>query len=615
MCGISGVVSLINRSVSQKESNDLDLMLSNMWHRGPDDSGVKKFDRLIFGMRRLAIIDIQGGQQPISNEDDSIWVVMNGEIYNYLELREDLIKKGHKFKTHSDTEVIIHLYEEYGDDFIQYLNGMFAICLYDSNKDTVLLFRDRMGIKPLFYAEQNGFLYFSSDTNGLAKAINANISKSNIASYLFLSYIPKPFSSYEGIHKLMPGQAVKIDKKRNLKFYIYWQIKNELNYDISLSEAKRKLEELLLDSNAIQLRTETDFAISLSGGIDSTTVLAFAKASYKKQLNTISIGYEGKNASQDSIFSREVAQKFKTNHIEVNVKEDQFIEYLKELMPLIDEPISDSALIPTYIVSKEARKHGIKVLLSGAGGDEFFGGYHRHFRPSPLSLRGIVLYPELIRRMSYGLLKILGINHNNLRLINPKLAFASDINGLNYSFLKATCKEEIYEVEMKRVLEHYQQIKFLKDGYEYNKMYHDAGNYLIDNILSLNDKAGMAASVEGRFPLIDHRIIELVFALPAELNILEHNPKGLLKEVIRGYVPDSVINRKKEGFNAPIDSWFGTINEKEKQFDILNNVEEYFPDLIDIDSLRKLMRNKVSQGNASENFYNLFLLVQWFKSR
>jgi asparagine synthase (glutamine-hydrolysing) len=615
MCGISGIVSLTKNLVSQNEVNELNVMLSNMIHRGPDGEGIEQFDHVIFGMRRLAIIDIQGGQQPISNEDGSIWVIMNGEIYNYLELRELLIKKGHIFKTHSDTEVILHLYEEYKDDFVHYLNGMFAICLYDTNTETIMLFRDRMGIKPLYYAEANGFFYFTSETNGLSKALNARYSKTNIASYLFLSYIPKPFTSYEGINKLLPGQAVKIDKKRNLKFYTYWQIEQTINYDISLSEAKIKLEQLLLESNSIQLRTETEFAISLSGGIDSSTILAFASASYKNQLNTISIGYEGKNISQDVSFSREVAQKFRTNHIEVNIKGDQFVEYLQELMPFIDEPISDSALIPTYIVSKEASKRGIKVLLSGAGGDELFGGYHRHFRASRLSARGAILYPKYVRKIAHTGLKALAIDNNNLRLLNPILAFASDVNGLNYSFLKDSCKEEVFDVQMQRVREHYQRINFTKKDYEYNKMHHDAENYLIDNILSLNDKAAMAASVEGRFPFIDHRIVELAFSLRPEINILERRPKGLLKEVISGYVPEAVIHRKKEGFNAPIDSWFGSMDSSFNQVDILSGVEEYFPDIVNIDSLRKTLLGKAKYGHTSENLYNLFLLIQWFKSR
>ncbi len=615
MCGIAGIISLSGKPLSSEATDSLGEMLSCMFHRGPDGTGHKQFNDLLFGMQRLSIIDIGGGQQPISNDGDSIWIIMNGEIYNYVELREILVKKGHRFKTHSDTEVALRLYEEYGEEFIQQLNGMFAICIYDIRKDQVLIFRDRMGIKPLFYAEHNGHLYFSSEMNGLSRVINAGYSTQSIASYLYLSYIPKPVTAYDRILKLLPGQAIKIDRKRNLKFYFYWTLHRPINDGMTAPEAMSQLEKLLLEANEIQLRTDTDFAISLSGGIDSTTVLAFASESYKKQLNTISIGYEGKDDSQDNIFSRQMAAQFNTNHTEVTVQRERFMDYLHELMPFMDEPISDSACIPTYIVAKEARARGIKVLLSGAGGDELFGGYHRHWRSSYLSARGLVLYPALFRKLGFLALAAVSIDNNNQRLLNPKLAFASDINGLNYSFLKQVSKPEVYELQMQVVNAHYSSVNFEKDGYEYNKMYHDAGNYLVDNILSLNDKASMAASVEGRFPLIDHRIVELAFSMPEEINLYEGRPKGLLKKVIAPYVPASVINRKKEGFNAPIDSWFSRLDNKKVTTDILNGVEEYLSGFLDLDKLHRAMSVKNKDSKYFENLYNLFLLVEWFKSR
>lgn len=615
MCGIAGILSLKKSQLDEVNSGELKVLLNSMEHRGPDGADSKQFMEFMFGMRRLAIIDISGGMQPISNEDDTLWVTMNGELYNYVELREFLLRKGHLFKTHTDTEVILHLYEEYGESFVEHLNGMFAICLYDTKKDAVYLFRDRMGIKPLFYAEKNDKLYFSSDLKGLASVLQSKYSRNAIGSYLFLSYIPKPDTAYEGIHKLMPAQALKIDRKRNFLLYTYWQIPQHINHSITFEEASRRLEELLLDANKIQLRTDTEFAISLSGGIDSSTVLAFASASYKRPLNTISIDYADKAGSQDGQFAREIAEKFRTNHTNILVRREQFLGYLKEMMPKIDEPISDSALIPTYIVSKEARNRNIKVLLSGAGGDELFGGYHRHWRPSCFTKRGLTLYPKSVRSLLYTGLNMAGIDNNNLRLLDNRIAFASDINGINYGFLRKSSREEFFEVQMQTLREHYRFINFKADGFQYNKMYHDAENYLVDNILSLGDKAAMATSVEGRFPLIDHRIIELAFTLPADINLYKGQPKGLLKEVIKPYVPEAVLTRKKEGFNAPVNAWFNPASNGGVYQDLLNGIEQYLPDIIDVDQVRAYVSASSSRAHIFENLYNIFLLIEWFKSR
>lgn len=615
MCGIAGIIPLDKNLINEQDTKHLESMLHSMIHRGPDGEGTKRFNECIFGMKRLAIIDIEGGQQPISNETDTVWVVMNGEIYNYVELREQLLKKGHKFKTHSDTEVIVHLYEEYGQEFVHHLNGMFAICVYDSRIDEIFLFRDRLGIKPLFYTEIKGRFIFSSDLNGLSKVTNASISRKNIASYLWLSYIPKPDTIYDNIHKLMPSCAVKIDKNRKSYFYSYWKIPTKINASTTLSEAKQELEKLLLESCSIQLRTETDFAISLSGGIDSSTVLAFASAGYTKKLNTISMCYEGKDKAEDATYARLAADKFKTNHIEVNVKREQFVDYLDEILPLIDEPISDSAFIPTYIIAKEARKRGIKVLLSGAGGDELFGGYHRHWKPAMFSSLGLVRYPSLVRKLGYTMLNALKIDKNNLRLLHPNLSFASAINGLNYSLLTEICKNEVREAQLNTVLNHYNDIDLNASDYSYNKMRHDAWNYLIDNILSLNDKATMAASVEGRFPFLDHHLVEFAFTLPLEINLYQQQQKGLLKEVLSTYLPHSILKRKKEGFNAPIHTWFDSSGKNDMRAQITSVVEEYLSDIIDIDKINHSFYNKYRNNNISENLYNLYFLSKWLSAR
>jgi asparagine synthase (glutamine-hydrolysing) len=609
MCGIAGIINLKNNSVTDMESGNLELMLNSMLHRGPDGYGQKVISNCVFGMRRLSIIDIDGGQQPISNESDDVWVIMNGEIYNYIELREDLKQKGHKFKTQSDTEVLVHLYEEFGPDFVKKLNGMFAIFLFDLQKNIRFVFRDHIGIKPLFYFQDREKLVFSSDLNGLSKVVNTQVSEDAILSYMGLSYVAKPASIYQSISKLMPGCAISITSNE-VKHYRYWSFDTNIDSTIHLKEAKEHIHGLLVESNKIQLRSDAEFAISLSGGIDSSLVLAYASMSYTRKLNTISIGYDGKADSQDMFYANLIAKKFETNHIKININKGHFLEYIEEILPYIDEPISDSALIPNYIISKEAKKIGIKVLLSGAGGDELFGGYQRHIYPSYKSARGLILYPSVLRKIGFSTLNKLRSDQNNLRLKYPKLAFASDINGLNYTYLSKILKPSSFKTVLDKTLSEYGDIAMHSDDYERSRMFNDARNYLVDNILSLSDKATMAASVEGRFPILDYRLVEYVFKLSNDIILLNNEPKGLLKEVIKPYVPHEILYRKKEGFNAPIKAWFKPNEiEKMKRY-ILKNTIQYLADSVNPDEFQRLILSN-TENSSFENFYNLYFLNKW----
>ena len=612
MCGIAGVLSTNGYQLNENDTGRLNRMLGCMYHRGPDGEGKKIFSSCQFGMRRLAIIDIGGGQQPISNETEDVWVIMNGEIYNYIELRDELMKKCHFFKTHSDTEVVVHLYEEYGEDFVSRINGMFAIYLYDKKNERKILYRDSMGIKPLFYSVFEGKLFFSSDLTGLASVVNAKLSRDAIISFLGLSYIPKPASIYEGVYKLMPGCCISISEKNELKVYQYWKInRNKVNKDISFDEAKIRLHELLIDSNSIQLRSDADFAISLSGGIDSSIVLAYASLSYGKKLNTISMGYEGKIFSQDVMYAEAMAKKYNTNHILIDLKKSQFVEHLDELMPYIDEPISDSALIPNYIISKEASRRGIKVLLSGAGGDELFKGYSRYFKPSYGSARGLIRYPKHLRNLGYYFLQLFGSNNNIDRLLYHELAFASDINGLNFTFLRRIANRECFKNISKRVTDHYHDLSMRPIDFSKSRMLNDTSNYLVDNILSLSDKATMAASVEGRFPLLDTRIVDFAFSLPGPIICNNSEAKGFLKQVIKPYIPKEILYRPKEGFNAPIEQWFGDGQIKKIKKYIIDSSEKNLGDIIDINSLERTFVENDKGSKNFENIYNLYFLNKW----
>jgi asparagine synthase (glutamine-hydrolysing) len=613
MCGISGIIALNEIKLSNQDLQDLDIMLNSMFHRGPDGQGKKMFPNSYFGMRRLAIIDFEGGQQPISNEADDIWVVMNGEIYNYIELRFELIKLGHKFKTNSDTEVIVHLYEEFGKDFIKKINGMFAIYLLDQRNNIQFLFRDHIGIKPLFYGFKNGRFMFSSDLKGLASIMKAQLSRDSLLSYIGLSYIPKPSSIYEGIYKMMPGTAILFSGNQEPVFYSYWELSANNRIDVSYNEAVSHLSKLMIDSNSIQLRSDADFAISLSGGLDSSSVLAFASLASNKSFNTISMGYDEKNDSMDLKFAEMIAKRYNTNHISINLQSNHFFDYIDEIMPLIDEPIADSALIPNYILSKEASKRGIKVLLSGAGGDELFGGYGRHFIPSVSSARGLFRYPKALRLPGYLLLNLLHPFSNNERLKYPNLAFASAINGLNYTFLAKCVSPQNYNLLLKVILEHYKDISDVQNLYSQSRMLNDTKNYLVDNILSLSDKSSMAASIEGRFPLIDYRIVEFAFSLPTNYTIHNGIPKGILKDIAGQYIPNEILNRKKEGYNAPMQKWFGNNKLKEIRDYVQNGIQDRLSDIIDPIAFKQIFTNKETADKSFENIYNLYFLLKWME--
>jgi asparagine synthase (glutamine-hydrolysing) len=614
MCGISGIISINKGGLNNQDSMDLDKMLNSMYHRGPDGEGKKLFPNNYFGMRRLAIIDLDGGQQPISNENENVWVVMNGEIYNYIELKKELIKKGHKFKTNTDTEVIVHLYEEHGKDFVKMLNGMFAIYLFDERTNSQFIFRDHMGIKPLFYGIKNEKFLFSSDLRGLSSIMNSRLSRESLLSYVGLSYIPKPNTIYEGIYKLMPGSAIMFARFKAPEFYTFWQLSHKTNFDLSFNESVDKLTELMKESNSIQLRSDTEFAISLSGGIDSSAVLGFASEASSKTLNTISMGYEGKSNSLDINFAELMAKRYNTNHISINLKREHYFDYIEEIINKIDEPIADSALIPNYIISKEARKRGIKVLLSGAGGDELFGGYKRHFMPSLLSASGLIRYPSILRTPGYLLSNLIEPFRNNEKLKYPFLSFSSDINGLNYTFLSKIMSQANYKNILNLVCEHYKDLSDNQKEYSKSRMFNDTKNYLVDNILSLSDKSSMAASVEGRFPLIDYRIAELAFSLPADFTVNEKIPKVILKKLSEKYIPNEILNRKKEGFNAPIQQWFAESQVKEILAYVQKGVNERLSDIINPIEFEKIISKKRNSEMAFENVYNLYFLIKWMEN-
>lgn len=603
MCGIYGLLDINGGPI---KNSYIDMLSNEMIYRGPDDRGDIIKDSWAIGMRRLSIIDVAGGQQPISSLKQDIHLVANGEIYNYKELRKKLQKLGYEFKTNSDVEVILHLYQEYDYEAIHHLNGMFAFAIYDERINTLWLARDRLGIKPLFFGWKDDCFGFSSELTGLARIFDANILDSSIIDYLFYSYIPAPNTIYEGISKLNPGEEIILSDGQFSK-NTYWKCTTKKNDKVGVDEALDKLDDLLMDSIQMQMISDVPLGVFLSGGIDSSAIAAYAAASLDNAaLETFTINFEAKGG-EDTHFANEMSSLLKTKHNVITVSaEDQF-NSLDELLDLMDEPMSDSAIVPTYLLSKAARERGMKVMLSGAGGDEIFGGYARHFPKKNFSAGWFASLPKYLRRMTSYLFGIINKSHK-IRFMKPSRNFVGSISGVNFEFLYHGLKSKNhYESMLKKIDKEYSRASSISS---HSLMHIDVNDYLPNNILSLTDKATMIASVEGRVPLLDHRIVEFVFSIDEKINILNGEEKGLFKKILKNKLPAKLLSRKKEGFNAPINSWVQNWPERVSN-ELLNNLSPILDKIIDTVVIKKWLSSSKLRSQGGETLYALYVLNKW----
>lgn len=608
MCGIAGRYSFENKEIFKKE---IDLMTNQMVERGPDDSGSFVHSNFGIGMRRLSIIDVDGGHQPLFNEDNSISLVMNGEIYNYKELRSKLTSKGHIFKTNSDSEVIIHLYEEYGNKAVDYLNGMFAFALLDIKKSKIWIVRDRIGIKPLFYFRNENDFYFASDIRALRKSISTSINKDKFISYLTLGYVESELTMWNGIKKLPPGNYIEINNN-NFKIYNYWKINNFENLDIDFNTAKSQLEELLFHSVKLRLRSDVPFGAFLSGGLDSSALVALASKQLSKPLKTYTVKFKDK-LGQDNHFAKKVHKLYKTSHKELTLSHEEFVKSSKELLQIIDEPIADSAIVPAYWLSKMARKDGIKVLLNGAGGDEIFAGYSRHHYGNFPTFKWVLnSLPANIRNIIAFVWKYKNLNQA-MRIKDPIYNWATGISGINPTDIKKSLNnlDKFYLVE--EALASFSDLKSNTLNFSYTKMLIDINNYLPQNILSLTDKATMAASLEGRVPLLDHRLVEFCFSLPKKLNIYNNQSKGLFKKIMESHLPNDLIYRSKEGFNPPDQIWAEKEQNDIYYDEIIDNCTSTIDNFIDLKYIQKILMSKTLRKQNGTFLNALFHFNKWLR--
>ena len=628
MCGICGKVYFDHSRPVEREV--ISSMNDVLRHRGPDDQGIYINGNVGLGMRRLSIIDIDGGNQPIRNEAGNVWVVYNGEIYNFPELKDNLISKGHVFYTRTDTEVIVHLYEEFGEDFVKELNGMFGIALWDECRKKLILARDSVGIKPLFYAVFSDRLIFGSEIKSILKDdVPRNVDLEALHDYLSLNYVPAPYTMFKGIKKLEAGNLLIFQNGRvsNKK---YWDVHyGSSNGQSSCSLLKSeedyadRLLELLGNSVKRHLISDVPLGVFLSGGMDSSTIVALMSQMNNRKIKTFTIGFEEKSYNEVDD-ARLISKRFDTEHNELIVTPN-IVDVLPKLIRSFDEPYADSSAIPTYFVSKLAREH-VKVCLGGDGGDEIFAGYVTY-----PAYKVAHLYKKLPRFLTENLIPFLV---NLMPVSDGKVSFDYKAKrfvegallppSLSHFWWKVIFTEEmkqkLYSEELRSTLNGFRDsfqifnrhFDSCTDSDTLQKLlYVDLKVYLPDDILVKVDRMSMAHSLEARVPFLDREVVEFMANVPSSMKMKGFGTKYILKKALEKLLPKEIIRKKKGGFNVPIARW------------IKNDLKDHVIDALSPSKIRStgfFNETNVSQilnmhidgkKDYSRNIWGLFMFMLW----
>lgn len=616
MCGICGILNY-NKNIPDEQL--LKSMCSVIEYRGPDDEGLF-FDRSIgLGIRRLSIIDVDGGHQPIHNEDSSIWTVLNGEIYNYRELRLSL-EKNHRFYTSSDTEVIVHLYEEFQEEFVLKLNGIFDLALWDSRKKKLLLARDRIGIKPLHYTILEDKLIFGSEIKSILQHPDVKKKVNIEAFHHFLSfeYIPAPETIFSGIKKLMPGHML-ICSNNNISIKKYW----DLEFSKSRLTEKELCEQIikcLRKSVELEMVSDVPLGAFLSGGIDSSSIVALMSEISDESIKTFSIGFEDQSYNELE-YARVIAERFNTVHYEEIVKPDA-IKLTSEIIRYFDEPFADVSAFSTYLVSNLAKKH-VTVVLSGDGGDELLAGYDwyiasnmdRYYRKLPYVLRNKVIYPA-IQMLPYSSQKK-GLSNILKRFVEGS-SYPVEGRHVRWQFFLPD-SERLYSDQLFSDLENVNSFELINDLYLNNnaensltkEQYVDMKMYLPDDILVKVDRMSMANSLEARVPLLNQHFVELAATIPAYSNLHRISTKYIFKKAMTKLLPKEIIHRKKQGFSIPIKNWL-----QDELSDLMietlsrNRLEE--KGYVKYDYVNKLIKQHLEKKrNNAHQLWSLMVFEMW----
>ncbi|MEJ7849710.1 MAG: asparagine synthase (glutamine-hydrolyzing) [Pyrinomonadaceae bacterium] len=578
MCGIAGWVNLGANKDSQDHSEAvLHSMCERITHRGPDSEGLWLDDGVALGMRRLSVIDLHTGEQPVYSEDREVVVIMNGELYNYREVRADLEKLGHKFETQTDTEILPHLYQEYGAALVDHLNGMFAFALWDKRKKKLLIARDRFGEKPLYYGVFDGKLLFASEAKALLAhpAVKPELDLDAMRHYLSFDYVPAPMSIYKGISKLPAAHLLTVENGEiNTRRYwnLSWQKPADERNGNGITHKASELRELLSDAVRMRLVSDVPLGILLSGGIDSSTVAAYATQHATERVKTFSIGFE-EDSFDESKYAQQVAKHLNTEHYEEILSAEKAGDLISEIGTWLDEPLSDGSLIPTLLLSQFVRKH-VTVALGGDGGDELFAGYPMYYGHKvaavyssiPKFLRSGVIEP-IVHRLPVST-KNLSFDYKAKRFV---AASHYDTVTRHHSWFGSFSVDEQKSLLTKEVLESssgdiYAGAKELLNSTDAENeieqmQFLDMNLYMAEDILTKVDRASMAVSLETRAPFLDPRVGQFAASLPVDYKLKGKVGKYILKEAMKDLLPRSILHRPKKGFGIPIAEWLkGRLN-------------------------------------------------------
>jgi asparagine synthase (glutamine-hydrolysing) len=585
-------------------------MTNMIHHRGPDDSGFIIDKGLGIGFRRLSIIDLNEGHQPLSNEDGTIWVVLNGEIYNYKQLREMLAQKGHRFRSHSDTEVIVHLYEQYGRSCLRYLRGMFTFAVWDNGKQELFAARDYFGIKPLYYYKDNEKFIFASEIKSIlaAEGIKQEVSSESLLNFLTFQYVPEPNTMFEGIYKLPPAHWMHVSGSR-ITIKEYWNP----GFEPVNKPLKHYVEELrgaLTDSVKHHMQSDVRRGCLLSSGIDSTGIAALM--SKEEPIKTFSVGFEGSN--NECFIARETAAALGTEHYEKIITPEEYFDAVPKAIWHQDEPVADPSAIALYFVARLAREH-VTVVLSGEGADELFGGY-RIYR-EPLALKPFDFLPAALKGITRSILTSLPFDFKGRNyLLRGTTPMEERFMG-NAKIFTEDLKAEITKLNSSILSSYRNPVDIAGSFYSrvrnqdnVTKMqYIDLNLWLPGNILMKADKMTMAHSLELRVPYLDREVFEVARHVPAQYRVCNGTTKYVLRQAMKGLVPDTIVDRPKLGFPVPLRDWLrGNWSHRVLEMIQAGGIGDY----IRLDAVEKMIKQHAAgQGDMARKIWTLYIFAEW----
>jgi len=637
MCGICGKISLKSETIS---SDLIFKMMSSLAHRGPDDEGsyiksvrTNSGSNLTLGLghKRLSIIDLSpDGRQPLTNEDESLWLIFNGEIYNHPTLRQELMARGHLFRSQTDSEVILHLYEEKGIDALQDFNGMFAFALWDEAKQKLYLCRDRLGIKPLVYFQDDASLVFASEIQALLqdKNIPRELDWEALRLYLAFNYVPAPLTIYQGISKLLPGHYL-LWEKGSVSTHQYWDIpsNDQSNFSDDFHQHSQNLRQALEDAVKLRMIADVPLGAFLSGGVDSSIIVALMARNSTNQVKTFNISYPDLPVYDESSYAREVAAMYNTDHHEIRLNSNEILQIIPEALSSLGEPFADSSMLPTFVVSRETRKD-VTVALAGDGGDELFAGYRLYLGETFFKYYDYL--PQWFRR--YGLESWISLlpDSRNIKWLEYVRRVKKFIRGARGDLIKRLFLwREVFSDELITALLNGEPKSHESESGEswlraidrwpeddLNRLlYVEVKDSLPSDMLTKVDLMSMKKALEVRVPFLDHRVVELAFRIPGSMKLRGLKRKYILVETFKDLLPPSLLHRPKQGFEVPISAWL--------KKDLNHMLEEYLsPQLLKDQGIfsskvveglkRDLMLNR---RDTSWLLWNLIVFQHWYSGQ